>query len=327
MHAEKLESLATIAVIGAGMAGLACARSLTDAGASCVVVEKSRGVGGRMATRRSGEWQFDHGARFFSARGSDFAATLSEWAASGVAARWRPRGTGGTPALPPGVYVGMPRMSSPVRSLVESVEVITSTRVGTVVAAHPGWRLLDEHGAELGDFGTVLVTAPAPQALPLLSGAPSLAAAAAAVAFEPCWAVMFAFADPLAAPPVIRPEEGSAIAWASREASKPGRPGAEAWVLHASTDWSKRHLEAGPEEIAGQLGAAFAELLGQALPPVAHSSAHRWLYSRPQQPVGLPCLWDPERRLGAAGDWCLGSTVEAAFDSGRALAAAVIAST
>ena len=68
-------------------------------------------------------------------------------------------------------------------------------------------------------------------------------------------------------------------------------------------------------------------LLLAALPPTPapiHLQAHRWRYSLVERPLGEPCLWLPEARLGLAGDWCFGGRAEAAFDSGRALATAIL---
>ena len=77
-----------VAIIGAGMAGLAAARLLREAGASCTIFDKSRGLGGRMATRRTGDFSFDHGAQYFTARGPRFRALVDDWSAAGHAAGW-----------------------------------------------------------------------------------------------------------------------------------------------------------------------------------------------------------------------------------------------
>jgi renalase len=83
--------LRRVAVVGAGMAGLACARALADAGIAVVCIDKSRGPSGRLATRRADGWQFDHGAQYFTARDPGFRAQVHEWLQAGVAARWAPR--------------------------------------------------------------------------------------------------------------------------------------------------------------------------------------------------------------------------------------------
>ena len=66
-----------IAVVGAGLAGVSVARVLSEI-AEVFVFEKSRGLGGRMATRRSGDFQFDHGAQFFTARSPEFRELLGD---------------------------------------------------------------------------------------------------------------------------------------------------------------------------------------------------------------------------------------------------------
>lgn len=313
-----------VAIVGAGVAGLACARALTEAGVRCRVFEKSRGVGGRMATRRAGEVQFDHGAKHFKADGEALRNVVTEWTASGAAAQWRPRGAGGGDVLPPGRFVGVPGMNGIARRLAEGVEVSNSVRVATIAPSEGGWHLVGESGEVVAAADTVLVTAPAPQAALLLAAEPHLAAAAGSVAFDPCWALLVAFAEPLEAGFDAHRGDVGGLTWAAREVSKTGRPASEAWVAHASPAWTWEHLEDASERVAEELLREFAGLLGRALPPAIHLGAHRWRYARPRTALGVPCLWEPARRLGAAGDWCLGRGVEAAFDSGRALAAAVL---
>ncbi len=75
-------------VIGAGLGGLLAAKRLTAAGLRGVVLEKGRGVGGRMATRRTDESVFDHGAQFFTARDAAFMALVEQWQKGGIVSRW-----------------------------------------------------------------------------------------------------------------------------------------------------------------------------------------------------------------------------------------------
>ena len=93
--------------------------------------------------------------------------------------------------------------------------------------------------------------------------------------------------------------------------------------MHAGPDWSREHLERRSEETAPLLLAAFAAAIGIDLPAPSHLSAHRWRYALVERPLGESCIWDPALRLGLCGDWCLGPRVEAAYLSGRALAAAL----
>jgi renalase len=308
-----------VAVIGAGMAGAACARGLTDRGHVARVLDKGRAVGGRMAQRRVGGAVFDHGAQYLTVRDPAFAAAAEGWRAAGALAPW-PGVTGGdgTPA-----EVGVPAMSAPAKLLLAGLEVAVARRVVALRREPDGrWTLRDEAGGEAGPFDAVALAVPAPQAADLLATDPAAARlrdALSGVVIEPCWSAL------LALPAPFRPEvtgerlADETLAWVARTTSKPGRGGAEAWTLHATPAWSRRHLELTPDEVAPLLAAALARILGPP-PEATHLAAHRWRYALASRPLGEPCLFDADLGLGLCGDWCLGPRVEAAFLSGAALA-------
>jgi predicted NAD/FAD-dependent oxidoreductase len=85
-------ALPTVAVIGSGLSGLSCERTLADHGFTVTVFEKSRGVGGRMATRRAEDnLSFDHGAQYFTARDSRFKRYVDSWLHDAIVAPWTGR--------------------------------------------------------------------------------------------------------------------------------------------------------------------------------------------------------------------------------------------
>jgi predicted NAD/FAD-dependent oxidoreductase len=320
-----------IAVVGAGIAGLAAARRLAQDHRDVVVFEKARGVGGRTSTRRSDGDAFDHGAQYFTCRTDLFRRQVDEWCRRGVAAVWKApmRMLGGGAIASTGEgnipYVGVPRMSSLTRDLATGLRVECGRRIERIEASPAGWRLAPESGPAPHGFDAVVVATPAPQAVSLLAlVAPRLAALAAGVEMQPCHAVMVSFPEPLgvdfggafiAKPP---------LAWVARNASKPERPGRECWVLHADPEWSAHHLQAPAEAVAEALLQAFGEALGRELPSASFRTVHRWRFARAAQPLGAPFLWDADLRLGACGDWTLGARVEDAFTSGELLAAAML---
>lgn len=307
-----------IAIIGAGIAGLAAARKLRDAGLACTLFDKSRGLGGRMATRRAGEWQFDHGAQYVTARGPRFRALVDEWQRTGQATEWFD-----------GAFVGLPGMSAPARRMADGATLVTGCAVTALRRDDAGWTVLMAEAPvdtpENGRFDAVILALPAPQILPIAESANVRFAELAAVRYAPCWTVMIGFAAPLALrEDRLRPDDGI-IAWIARNSAKPGRPpGKETVVVQATADWSRRHLEAMPDAIAAVLLPRFLLACGLRAAP-DYLTAHRWRYALVEQAAGLPCLWDGAARLAACGDWCLGPRVEAAFDSGEAAADAVLA--
>lgn len=316
-----------IAVVGAGIAGLACARELHRRGLAPVVLEKSRGLGGRMATRRTEQGhRFDHGAQFVTAREPRFAAELQALARAGAVQPWAPRLPPGSEAPTHPWWIGTEGMRPLVDPLADALDVRLQATV-TGLSRHDGrWRLALDGGEYLDGFDAVAITAPAPQARVLLEGAGSpLAAALDAVETAPCWALMLAFHTPWALPfDAGRVEDGGPVAWLARQSSRfRGDDGIDRWVAHASPAWSREHLECTPEAVVLPLLSALASQLGTPPPPPIVAQAHRWRYAMTTRPLGQPFLADPAAGLWAGGDWCLGARVENAFQSGVALAGSI----
>ncbi len=313
----------SIAVLGAGLAGIACARSLIAAGFAPVLFDKGRGPGGRVATRRGQTpdgtaLQWDHGAQYFTARVPAFAGALVE---------------AGAVAWPDAQrFTGTPGMSAIGRRLAAGLAIHTGRHVTRIEGAPGAWIVRHADTALVrqplppglepaadGPFAAVAIALPAPQAAPVAEAwAPHLAARCAEAVYAPCWTVMAAFTDRLPLPDTWRSTAGP-VGWAARESAKPGRPPAEAWTLQAAPAWSRAHLEDAPEAILAPLLAALD------MPPPLVVTAHRWRYSLVEHAIGTPCLFDPALGLGLAGDWCLGGRGEAAWQSGAALAEAISA--
>ncbi|MEO0820580.1 MAG: FAD-dependent oxidoreductase [Pseudomonadota bacterium] len=319
----------TVAVIGAGAAGLACAAALAEAGRPVAIFEKSGGLGGRMATRRSEASSFDHGAPGFTAADPAFAALTARAVAAGQAAPW-PGGAAHLLARTEGpAYLGLPGASGFARALAAALPDTAIHRRATVTAiARQGgaWVLAHDAPDAPGPFSTLLLAIPAPQAASLLAGGPARFAPLDRVEMAPRITAMLALDTPL--PPGAEAAAGGhpVIEKALRQSAFPHRAGpAENWVIHAAEAWSRANIEREKPDLAAALIAAFAEAAGP-LPPERYRAGHRWRYALTARPAGQPCLWDPALRLGLCGDWCLGDTVEHAVLSGRALAAGALES-
>lgn len=323
----------TIAIIGAGLAGLSCAHALLQAGHTVHVFDKARGPSGRMSTRRAedahGPWQCDHGAQYFTARDPAFRAEVARWQQAGVAAVWDARlssfdgSTWTTPHTPLERFMGTPRMTSPAARLVQNLGdralAQWQTTVQRLDRTEGGWVITSaEHGRHSQHYGTVLLAVPAPQAVPLLAPvAPAGADIAASAHMRGSWAVMLRYAAPVAMPWDGAFINTGPLRWIARDSSKPGRTGPETWLLHASADWSEAHIEDSAESVTAALIAAFEALGGPA--PLA-ATAHRWRYADTEPALTRGSWWDPSLRLGMCGDWLNGGKVEGAWLSGHTLA-------
>ncbi len=305
-----------VVVIGAGIAGLACARRLAQAGVPTLVLDKGRGIGGRVATRRAEGMQFDHGAQYVTAREEGFVALLRDLAAQGAVAPWAD-GTGRSH------NVGTPGMSALAKALGTGLDVRQNALVSRVQPVAGGWQL------RVGDAdlaaARVVITVPAPQVAGLLGADHPLVAPLAGVRLAPCLTLMAGIAGP--APFVTRKDPDDPLAWIAQDSSKPGRPSGAvtAWVAQAGEAFSVEHLEKDPTQIAALMLPLLCDRLGAAPDSVAHAVAHRWRYARVTQALGQPFLRSADATLYLGGDWCIGPRVEAAWTSGTAIAEDLLA--
>ena len=341
-----------IAVVGAGIAGIACARTLAQAGHQVTVFEKNHGAGGRMATLDTEYGGFDHGTQYFTVRDTRFEKALAT--ASGLVRPWSANtvrildelGRVVASSLPSkeAHWVATPGMNALVQQwaqpLADAGQLMLDTEVIRLETdkLHPKRWQLQTEGPGAGNpihsgFDAVILAIPSLQAYNLLLNSKQdspLLAALAGVRVAPCWSLMVAF--PQAVQPTLAylgPQWNAArsthhrIAWLARESSKPGRGPIERWTVQASPEWSQRHLEDDAERVKAKLLKAFTEVTGiRADPPYAE--VHRWCYAQTTEPLGKSHAWDRKSRIGACGDWCLGHRVEDAFLSGLEMALAIL---
>jgi len=320
-----------VLIIGAGMAGATAARALVDLGHRVQILDKARGGGGRMSTRRSDALQFDHGAQYFTARDVRFRRWVDAWQLRGVLARWQPRlvsiDADGISDKSEQLqrYVAIPGQNALVKHILSDLTVRFDAQISRITRDSGIWQVFDATGALIAQATQLLLCVPAPQAAVLLTEYPAALGFARATAMQPCWAVMAAFEPAL--PPAF---DGAfvntgALSWIARDSSKPGRNSAlDCWVLHANAAWSAQHLEDSPELVSELLLSEFARITGITVEPT-YVSAHRWRYALGQRDNDIDGhFYDTELQLGIAGDWCAGGRVEGAFLSGQALAGAVM---
>ena len=271
-----------IAIVGAGMAGLSCATRLAALGHEIALFDKGRGPGGRMATRRV---EADGTMLRFDHGAQYFTARDPRFVEQ--VARWEREGVVARwDAAGADAWVGTPAMNAPIKAMAGRHDVQFGTRIEQLLRDGDGWQL-DGEGAPDRRFD----------------------------------AVMAAFEQRLPSEQDSIRHHG-AIGWAARNNAKPGRGSAECWVVQASPDWSRAHLEDEATAVETALLDQLADAIGAPLPPRLAISAHRWRFAR-SGAAGKEALWDAQQRIGVCGDWLIGPRVEAAYLSGRILAETV----
>lgn len=304
----------TIAVVGAGISGLLLARELKARGAAVTVFEKSRGLGGRLATKRVEAAVFDSGAQYFTAKSARFAALVADWAAGGVAVPW--------PGASAHRWIARPSMNALGKFLAEGLDVRRESKLLKVERRAGAWDLTIEHQPPARADRLVL-TAPVPQSLALLQAGgvalpEPLAAHLASLTYHPCLALLLTLQGPSAVPPQGVALADGPVRWIADNTKKGISPGAAGAVtVHLSPAFAGEHFAKTEVELAAAVLPGISDRLGA---PVTNVTLHRWKFSEPMAAHAEPCVWLPDLNLGLAGDGLGGARVEGAALSGLELA-------
>lgn len=343
---------ADIVIIGAGIAGLACAQVLQQAGYQVAVIEKSRGVGGRMATRRLGDVRVDHGTCYVAPKGEQFRQFIHALVDRGVVQVWTDavyelsaEGTLQPPAAQTARYVAADGMSAIAKCLAPQLDIRLSQRVTHLELRANQWHLtLTATGAEpecpqsTFTASAIVITTPAPQAVELLlplqavGVSPDFLAQVQAVEFSPCIAVMAGYTMDCLQDWQTRYGAVRAIAahqpdigWIGLDSSKRLITPQPVFVVQSSVEFAQTHLEAADLMPMGEsLLQSTAALLAPWLAQPVWMQVHRWRYAFAQRPLAQPYLSaTTSAPLLCAGDWCGGMRVESAMASGVEAAGAL----
>ncbi len=306
----------TIAIIGAGAAGCIAAHNLGKLGYATQVFDKSRGIGGRMATRRSNAGEFDHGAPCFTPETAEFSQALSRapvklWHEGGAHKDVHNKGQ---------CFVATPRQNQLAKFWLDTTPAQLNCKIDHLQQTSEGWRLVSDQKKMSGPFNGVVLAIPAPQARDLLSNSElQIPDALAPVSMDPVWALMFSLETPLSEAIYSYPDPS--LSWLGANFTKPDRPrptDSYVYVAHASRQWSRTNLEADAADVAEAMLQILAGCIVDFSTP-RFASAHRWRFALTQTPLGHSHLV-LDNHLILAGDWCLGADVEDAFRSGTAAA-------
>ncbi len=330
-----------VVIIGAGLAGLVCAQQLKHSGLNVSIVEKSGGVGGRMATRRlQGTW-VDHGAQYITVRSDGFGRFIHKLQEAGIVQQWTRSVHRLTPdgLFPPSADEMYPRytcptgMTSIAKHLAADQKVTSNTRIVSANLQDRKWRLTTEdRGQIVAD--AIVSTMPAPQFLPVfeavLAPAPAFLKAVKSVKFSPNITIMAGY--PKGTPvstewKAIRCVDDPILSWVSHDSTKhPQEITQPIFVLQSTREFARKTLEEINLEKAGQpLLNQASQLLATWFSKPEWWQVHRWRYALVEEALGVACLsTEVPLPLVCAGDWCAGSNLEGAYQSGLAAAAALL---
>lgn len=281
-----------------------------------------------MATRYAGDFEFDHGAQFFTARSGSFKRFLEPFIETGTVALWQPtfaeiRGSeiaavrqwgGSTPH-----YVASPRMNALAKTMARGLDVRTGVMISSIQRNDGRWSLLDADGLETGSFDWVILTTPAAQAAELAQAHSGLEEIANSAEMLGCYALMLGFDAPRQLPWQAALVKGADLSWLSVNSSKPGRAAHFTLVAHSTNSWAQAHMEDDIDAVRKHLVSEVSRVTGIDCGDAAHCDVQRWRYANVDRQHGPSCFVDANAQIGACGDWFIRGRVEAAFLSAEAL--------
>ncbi|MEA5598128.1 NAD(P)/FAD-dependent oxidoreductase [Rivularia sp. UHCC 0363] len=328
--------MTNIAIVGAGMAGLVCAQQLTQAGYSVRVIDKSRGVGGRVATRRLSDTKADHGACYLKPKGELLQHLVKLLVQKGDLEVWtdtlhelEPNSSSIIPNSPSSLpYTAPEGMNVIAKFLAQGLEIHREQRVNSITLnSQNHWHLISDTNEEF-TASSVVIAIPAPQAVMLLEPLAQLLDNSfwkklRSVEFYPALTVMAGYADSLPQPEwkAITFKDNPVLGWIGLDSSK-RKIARSHFVVHSSADFAERYFESELPQVGQQMLQTAASTLNLLwLNNPQWMQVHRWKYAFPKTPLEQSCLAaETPVPLVCCGDWCGGNLVESAMHSGIAAA-------
>ena len=307
-----------IAVIGAGVSGMSCAHRLKAEGIAVTIFDKGRALGGRLSTRQSEGWAFNHGAPYIHVESKAFDDFILQLATHGTA-----RCVDAARRL----YAGHPHMNELLTPLADDMVLHQSIEISRIEQSARGWHLRSKTEKEFEPFDAVLICIPAPQARRLIQSiAPDWAAQLDVVQYDPCLTMLLGLGEAYHGLYERRFENEPVVAEQIRQygQEQTDKSAQEAWVVHATREWSANNIDLEREDIARIMFDQFLQANNLSAQEPVFLRGHRWRFARVAQAAGKPCFWDSQAKLGLAGDWCLGPNAEDAFTSGACLAERIL---
>jgi hypothetical protein len=282
-------------VVGAGIAGLACASALRGAGRAPLVFERSRGVGGRCATRRVSGQPVDHGAAFLHGADEGFLAAIRGVLGATVLEDWPREIEGAGPPCLPKAFEPFERrlayadgLTAFPKHLARDLGVRLDTPVVALSADSGGILVHTEAGASTWT-PSVALAVPPPTALKLLrplAGEGREAAAVGAllgvIGSQACLTVLAGYPKDTARPSwdVRYPDDSASVQMISHDSTKREAPRFVVLVVQARPCWSSAHLATPEETWTARLVEETARLLGPWAGRPSWVQAHRWRFAR-----------------------------------------------
>lgn len=316
-----IQNMIKIAIIGAGLTSLTIANQLKDF-ANITIFEKSRGVGGRIATRYAEKFEFDHGIPFFEGQDSESIKLLENLKINNVIQEWQIRYASSNINNKicnvndnSKCYVGIPKMNSIGKYLLKNINILTETKITKISNSS----VLDEQGNEYKGFDFIITATPPAQAVQILPEYCSYLQQIQKFEMFATFSVMIGFENN-----VMQSQnwdvayfQNSLLKMLVANHNKPLRNTKPSFIALTNYEWTENNLEADKSKIGNIVTSELEDIFIQKLNP-QFLQVHRWLYSQ-SKPHDSQDLFFIDKNLISCGDWCIDGNIKSAFKSGLAV--------
>lgn len=322
-----------LAIIGAGISGLVINDVLRD-NLDITIFEKSKRVAGRMSTRVSGEYAFDHGAQCFTIRTAKIQSYFEKFIENNIVSEWKGRvinlkknGNISDRVWKETHLVGSPSMSSICSFLAKNANISLNTKISEVNRVKDKWILKDDNNEILGEFDYIISTAPPAQTIDLLDDYLDKSSPLCNTPMQSSYALMIGIDKEWDRDFIAAKIHENFVKWISIDSTKPGRNKNKTCIVaHTKSNWANENIDKNLEEVKEKLLLEVVELLKIDNKDIDFLALHKWLYAIVGMSHKKGPYYDPVINLGATSDWTKTSRIEEVVQSALEISRNILSS-
>ena len=316
-----------IAIIGAGISGVSLSLLLSKK-FKIKIFEKSRGVGGRMSSRKIDPYLFDHGAQYFKIKNLEFKKFLSPLFKKKIIRPWLCRFINVNEHnkikkelwdFKKNHFVGVPYMDSIVKYLAKDCNINLNIKIDKIKKIKNKWNLFDDNNSIHKQFDWVILTLPAEQTCSLISKNISFYHQINLIKMMGCYSLMLGMEQPLKLDYDAALIENQDIRWVAINNSKPERKNGYSILINSSFDYAQKNISTPKEKVIKHLLNLTQDLIKKDLTNAKLKQLHQWRYVQNIQYPEEDFFIDKTQKIAVCGDWFVNNRVEGAFESAKRL--------
>lgn len=316
-----------LAIIGAGLSGISLA-CLIKKKIKVEIFEKARGVGGRMSTRKTLPFIFDHGAQYFKINSTDFMHFVSDLLDKSIIKPWSFRHAffNGNSLEKLKIisnkdkyFVGVPNMDSIVKYLSRNLNINLNTKINKLIKKNDKWLIYDENNKAYGNYNWVVLTFPAEQASTFISNKISFYNSINKIKMKGCFSLMVGMKKPLDLGFDAAYIKNNDISWIALNNSKPNRNSNCSLIINSSFKYAEMNVETSKKDVLNHMLNLTEKITERNLSNHILTTLHQWKYVEAKNNPQRDYFIDPNQKIAVCGDWFINSRVEDAFTSANEL--------